>query len=254
MENIHKKYLISKTQENFRAFLINKYVDQITVEQIYALKPNNIKCKYTFIDTKNENISVKVDYIKNNNTTSWKRSTNDINLKWKNKNEDDKNKLICILNKISNDNYNELIKDIKKLNYINAGISNLIIIKATNEPNYSNIYSNICKDLQDIQESVINNCNEQFKNNKNKNLCFFIGVLYKNGIIKIIDPYVNNLSTFYIDNILDKEKDIEILCILVKAIGFKNETLKNTIIYLNKLKNEKINMRTKFMIMDILNI
>ncbi len=178
-----------------------------------------------------------------------------------------------ILNKLSNTNYDIILKDINKycnnnMNFILLkDIVNIFYDKMTLDHKFINLYINILDEINnitnhnlfDILISIINN---NF-NNKNKN---YIDSINKekikikiNGIILIIsylfdkkkiniDYYLNNLSS------LDENKELNDLnCELICTFCNNNSILKmfNIGKFLNEVKIKPVSKRIKFLLMDI---
>jgi hypothetical protein len=183
---------------------------------------------------------------------------------------------ICILNKLSDSNFNDLAKDLLNLQ-INKEeqiikLIELIISKATTEIKYSNVYAKLSKQLSSyyikdgekniyFREILIVKCQALFNNclsgklqkDNAKSFIIFLGELYNNELLsnKII------LSCFSVlfNNINDMS--IILICTLIKSIKDKyskicadefNIVLKK----LNSIKEDNnTNTKDKFMIMDL---
>lgn len=237
----------------------------ITVERIMKLKPVDKKNaeKYEICILKEEDIRKKDKWrsIKN----AWKPDP---------KNENDVKKIKGILNKLAKDNYENTLDELCKINYNNDIVIDIIYEKAVNEPFYSELYAEMCKDLVDIQGSISNKCRNQFNLKRNKNISTFIAYLYKHFVISNINEYIcqlidndNDLIKSYSMNDLvhsnsvdsyssthscpnENYIDIEILCNFLSILN----NLSNVKEYLqNKLKT-KLPSKVKFMIMDALKL
>lgn len=179
-----------------------------------------------------------------------------------------------ILNKLSNTNYDIILKDINKycnndMNFILLkDIVNIFYDKMSLDHKFINLYINILDkinnitnhNLFDILISVINN---NF-NNKNKNyidsinkekiklkingIILIISYLFDKKKINNIDYYLNNLSS------LDENKELNDLnCELICTFCNNNNILKifNIENILNEVKIKPISKRIKFLLMDI---
>lgn len=179
-----------------------------------------------------------------------------------------------ILNKLSNTNYDIILKDINKycnndMNFILLKeIVNIFYDKMSLDHKFINLYVNILDEINnitnhnlfDILISVINN---NF-NNKNKNYIDSINKekikLKINGIILIISylfdkKKINNVN-YYLNNLssLDENKELNDLnCELICTFCNNNNILKilNIENILNEVKIKPISKRIKFLLMDI---
>ncbi len=177
---------------------------------------------------------------------------NDIELRkcenpWKNNDKipiDVKN-ITSILNKLTEENYDNLLKETIAFNYSNPVIVKKIFRKVLGEPLFAGIYSKFCKDLVGLHSILKELYITEFNENRHKNLAVFIGELYKIGLIDdlevFIDTLVNDLT----------ESNLEILCKLIATIGKTDIHFKDTLIHINSIKNS-FSSRYKFMILDIL--
>ena len=144
-------------------------------------------------------------------------------------NKDDSKLIIGILNKLTVDNFEKMIKETSILNYKNEKIVDIIFTKSVSEKDFSELYAEYCKRL-DFDNLINDLCLEQFTRKKNKNLCKFIGSLYKINLIKSIEPFIN----FLINNL--NSENLEMLLVLIKTVGPKNPEFKEILINLNNIK------------------
>lgn len=197
------------------------------------------------------------------------------------------------LNKISNENYQEMINQLQEyeINTLNnlRGFVKILFNKALNESQYINIYVHICETfmkyfiidpLDDKKYTfrgiLLNTCQESFEKYTSKKDKFddeeeeiifkgelfgcirFIGELYNIGIIN------NEILKSCIVNLLSKVNTnelftIETLCILIEAVGDEykkrdGESLKKYLGKINELKNTGIKPRLCFLIEGSLDI
>jgi hypothetical protein len=152
-----------------------------------------------------------------------------------------------ILNKLTEENYDKMLKETKTFNYSDPKIVSILFKKVLREPFFSGIYSKLCKDLPNIHLLLSSLYLKEFDENRHKNLAVFIGELYKVGLI-------NNISEFIriLESDLD-EKNLEILCTLIKTIGINNKIFKKVLRDLN-YKKDTFSSRFRFMIMDIIDL
>ena len=182
-----------------------------------------------------------------------------------------------ILNKLSNSNYNIVLKDIYKycnedMNYIILkDIVKIFYDKMTLDHKFINLYIDILIEINKITKDNLinilittinyyfNNKNENFINNINKEKT----KIKLNGIILIIiylfeKKYIDNIN-YYLDKliILDDNTELkelndlncELLCTfcsdknLLKIVDIKN--------FLIKIKNKPVSKRIKFLLMDL---
>ena len=179
-----------------------------------------------------------------------------------------------LLNKITNSNYNEIYKELKKINIYNPSfypsIANRLFQKILNEHEYISIYVQLCIDLnfnnQFIDELLILS-NSFFNafciNNENSdNIDIFIKKQNINNIIFICTLFINNLINpaiifkKIIPDLLNNVNDnnIEILCNLLDFLKKINKyDLYEYYFKINKVKNHPyLTMRIKFMIEDLI--
>ena len=179
-----------------------------------------------------------------------------------------------ILNKLSNKNYDIVLKDIHKycnsdMNFILLkDIINIFYDKMVLDHTFINLYINILDEINnitncnlfDILFSIINdNFNNRNKNyidsiNKEKikikinGFILIISYLFNKKKINNIDYYLNKLS------ILDENKELNDLnCELVCTFCNNNNLLKifNIRQFLNQVKIKPVSKRIKFLLMDI---
>jgi translation initiation factor 4G len=169
-----------------------------------------------------------------------------------------------ILNKISPEKYDILLKKLFQIDLDNKEVIekviNEIYKKAIFEPVYSHMYAKLCKDIYNhIRKRnfkyIFNLCHQEYKNKseerKRENISniIFIGELSKFNIIS-----KNQINSLLKDLLTIDPLNIELLCNLLKIIGFK---IKNPDLFekLEIIKNNKnINIRYRFMIMDIFDL
>lgn len=154
-----------------------------------------------------------------------------------------------ILNKLSVENYNIMIKQVVSINYTSPNVVDEIFNKAVTEPYFSDMYARFCMDLVDLHDLIREMCEEQFRKKKHKNLCKFIGELYK---LKIITELTQFTDVLYSD-IDTNHENLEILCKLITTVGVDNEQFEEILIQLDETK-EFFKPRFKFMIMDVLDL
>lgn len=154
-----------------------------------------------------------------------------------------------LLNKISAKNEKQIVEQIKFLNYTSPEIVKLIFKKAVNEPFFSEIYARMCQKLKKIRPLIQEMCTEQFKLNKNKNLCNFIGELYRKKIIISIHGILNDL-TDETEEIKLVETNVDILCELITIVGPKRGVFDNSFVFLSENKGN-LTRRFQFKIMDV---
>lgn len=153
--------------------------------------------------------------------------------------------ITSILNKLTEENYENLLKDTMTFNYSNPVIVKKIFKKVLGEPFFAGIYSKFCKDLVDLHPILKELYITEFNENRHKNLAVFIGELYKIGLIDNLDTFINCLLGELNDS------NLEILCKLITTIGKTDKHFKDTLPHLNSIKNS-FSSRYKFMIMDII--
>lgn len=150
-----------------------------------------------------------------------------------------------LLNKITLKNEKEVVERIKFLNYTSPEIVKLIFKKAVSEPFFSGIYARMCQKLNKLRLLIQDMCTEQFKVNKNKNLCNFIGELYRKKIIISIHGILDDLMST--ENL---ETNIDILCELITVVGPKRGVFDKSFEFLSKNK-ETLSRRFQFKVMDV---
>ena len=177
-----------------------------------------------------------------------------------------------LLNKITGSNYNEIYKELKKINIYNPSfypsIANRLFQKILNEHEYISIYVQLCIDLnfnnQFIDELLIlsntffnNFCinnedsDDTFIKKQNINNIIFICTLFNSNLINpaiIFRKIIPDLLNIVNDN------NIEILCSLLDFFKKINKyDLYEYYFKINKVKNHPyLTMRIKFMIEDLI--
>lgn len=154
-------------------------------------------------------------------------------------------KIRAILNKLSLENFDIMVNDTLLLNYTAPIVVDEIFNKAICEPFYSDMYARFCMSLVKLHFLIKDMCKEQFIKKKHKNLCKFIGELYKLKIITELDIFIDVLY----ENLDDQ--NLEILCELITTVGVKNKIFEDILIQLEETK-DFFKPRYKFMIMDVL--
>lgn len=162
---------------------------------------------------------------------------------WKTIDHTEKTKIVGMLNKINENNYDKLLESFKETEYKSDDIIDMIFRKAVSEPFYGHIYARLCDDL-DLKELINSKCLEQFKKHKHKNLSNFVSQLYKRNIIGDLQIFVD-IITEELD-----EKNLEILVEIIKTVGSSNEEFTEIIKYLKSIKDD-FKSRHRFMIMDL---
>lgn len=197
------------------------------------------------------------------------------------------------LNKISIENYKEMVEQLKKYDVRSAnnltGFVRILFNKALNESHYINIYVQICKSFMQtfiidpmddrkytFRTVLLNTCQESFEkytsrkekfDNDEDELRFkaelfgcikFIGELYNVEIInnEILRSCVLNLISKV--NTGDKFT-IETLCTLIEVVGDQynkrdKDSLRKYVNKINSLTNTGIKPRLVFMIEDLMDI
>lgn len=156
-------------------------------------------------------------------------------------------KITSILNKLTEENYGLMLKETKTFNYSDPEIVTKIFKKVLREPFFSKIYSKFCKDLENLHPLLKDMYMKEFKENKHKNLAIFIGELYNIGLIDDLSEFLYELESDL------TEKNIEILCTLIKTVGIHNVEFFEIINKLKEIK-DKLSPRFKFMILDIIEL
>lgn len=156
-------------------------------------------------------------------------------------------KITAILNKLTEENYTLMLEETKTFDYSDPEIVKKIFKKVLSEPFFSKIYSKFCKDLENLHPLLKDMYIKEFKENKHKNLAVFIGELYNVELIDDLSEFLYELEF----NLT--EKNIEILCTLIKTVGIHNIEFYETI---NKLKEIKdtLSSRFRFMVLDIIEL
>lgn len=197
------------------------------------------------------------------------------------------------LNKISNENYEEMVEQLRKYDIRSVnnlkGFVRILFNKALNETHYINIYVQICRSFMQtfiidplddrkytFRTVLLNTCQESFEkytsrkekfDNDEEELRFkaelfgcikFIGELYNVEIIN------NEILRSCILNLLSKVNTgdkftIETLCTLIEVVGdqYKKRDNNSLVKYINKvnsLTETGIKPRLVFMIEDLMDI
>jgi hypothetical protein len=152
-----------------------------------------------------------------------------------------------ILNKLSEENFTQFLEETKTFEYSDPQVVKIIFKKAMNEPFYSELYANFCYKLDKVHKYIKDMCVSEFNNNKNKSLSQFIGHLYKLNIINKLDEFVDILNEDLND------ANIEILCKLITIVGPQNSQFNDILKHLDNIKLT-LSLKTKFMIMDVIDI
>jgi len=154
-----------------------------------------------------------------------------------------------ILNKISKENFEKMLLETLSLNYKHPDIIDLIFTKSVSNVHHSDLYAEYCNRL-DLKDLLNEMCLEQFNLKKHKNLCKFIGSLYKIGLITLIDPFTSLLITD-LHGMINGITNLELLLELIKTIGPENKEFVFILKHLDAIK-ETFSVRLKFAIMDVL--
>lgn len=150
-----------------------------------------------------------------------------------------------ILNKISDDNYDKMVKEAKTFDHADKEVVTVIFKKILAEPFFSDIYAKLCKDLDDLHEIINERCIIEFNKSKHKNLGKFIGELYKIGILKDLNSFLCVLMEEI------NEEKLETLCKIIETIGTKNRIFVDILKKLDSIKTN-FSPRYKYMILDII--
>ena len=274
-------------------------VDNIITNLVYPLEIffKHSENKYDIPEGLQEYVlkMTKLNSIYKININLWRRSSNIYNKNWGNNNNKSKTEeeklyhnILSILNKMSENNFEEQyenfikleIKTKKQLKYI----IELIYKKAILEKSFISLYSNLLIRLihgtyiiensnrinfntllmETFQKKFIEMMSENvldiYKQKKYIGYITLLGELYnQNGLdIKIICfclKYLMNSIDEY-----NKLHFIKIMCVFIEKIGhrFKTQKKEQFKIYYNYLKelnnNKKIPMKEKFIIMDLIEI
>lgn len=256
-------------------------------------------CKKYFKDLPDELYNhinkVKITQLKSKKNKKKPDESNWI-IKYKINQDDDeklKSKFKSILNKISNENFNDIVDELLQLEIENSDqlekFVDMIFKKAVREKKYSNVYVRLCSLLysryiiNDDEKKIyfrtflLSKCQNCFINSlktekeddlielgfRNKQdligLILFIGRMYNEGLLtnSIIYDCIIILISKINEN---KWYGISTLCSLVDTVKntFKNkcpEKYKIIINFLNNLtKNKNIKAKDRFMVMDVLGI
>jgi hypothetical protein len=152
--------------------------------------------------------------------------------------------LISILNKLNESNYDKLLNDIQKENFSETRLIELIFNKAIKEPNYIQLYTKLCTDLQ-LCNSINEKCSEQFYSKRHLNLMKFMFSLYNDGSLPNITKYIDML-TKDINDI-----NVEILIHCEKEYPDKTY-LKSIFDNIQEESILKLSPRYKFMLTDVI--
>lgn len=158
-----------------------------------------------------------------------------------------------ILNKLSVNNKDNLLKETQSIAYTDPEVVSIIFKKAVSEPFYSQLYAQFCYGLTKLHEFIKIMCVDEFNKLKNKNLCKFIGELYKLNLISDLESFVNVLKCDLSKDTVAKElkeKNIEILCELIITVNPQHDEFSSIINELYISKNT-YSPKYKFMIMDV---
>jgi hypothetical protein len=159
-----------------------------------------------------------------------------------------------ILNKLSGDNFDILVKETKTFDYTDPDVVGMIFKIAVGNPFFSPVYAKFCDNLTGLHTLIRTMCIKEFENNKHKNLCVFIGELYKLNLIDELHGFIDVLLT----EINKVERDVEsaqtnleILCKIIEVVGVKESQFSDTIDDLFSNKGTW-SARYRFMIEDIM--
>lgn len=172
--------------------------------------------------------------------------------KTNNKNEILLRNLTTVLNKLSDQNYNELVQELKK--YISCDTYEFFVQKlqsiAIIQPFYSQIYASLFEEFENDNrdlyiEKYIYEGIENYKNDriKTRNLMKYVGFISKLGFV----------SYDVVDNIFDKffkNNKIEAICFFLMN---SNPKYQKHLEQLQKIK-ETLGLRLQFMVEDIENL
>ncbi len=153
-------------------------------------------------------------------------------------------KIRGILNKLSENNKESLLAETQAIEYTDPEVVSIIFKKAVAEPFFSELYAQFCLGLTNLHELIRCLCTEEFGKIRNKNLCRFVGELYKLRLIEDLESFVDFLKEDLND------KNLEILCELIITVNPKDPQFSPII---SELYEHKANYSTrlKFMIMDV---
>lgn len=153
-------------------------------------------------------------------------------------------KIRGILNKLSETNKDTLLKETQNIEYTDPEVVSIIFKKAVSEPFFSELYAHFCLGLTKLHSLIRGLCTEEFGKIRDKNLCRFVGELYKLKLIEDLQSFVNLLKEDLDDT------NIEILCELINTVDPKDPQFSQIIDELYD-KRSDYSARFKFMIMDV---
>lgn len=161
-------------------------------------------------------------------------------------------KINGLLNKLSPKNEEKIIQDIRNLNYTSEKIVEIIFKKAVAEPFYAELYAKMCSRLSKIRPLIQKMCIDEFQKNKHKNLCKFIGELYKRKIIISIHGILDTLTVNESESTAqtDIEKNVEILYNIMLVVGTKRGVFDKSFEFLESI-SPTMTPRFKYMILDL---
>ena len=200
---------------------------------------------------------------------SWDKNRNDTKVDYKKKIID---KFREILNKLTNNNYNFIKKELCQYindDNINNDIIEIFYEKLCYDHKFIELYIDILISLNDklktnIFEMLINILNKNFKDrftlfNTDNELkkdklkvkiignILLISLLYKKKKDIDFNYYFNELCMFS-EDIKKNDFNIELLCILLNKSNYKDDNLLNKLVI---IKKANISKRNKFLIMDV---
>lgn len=251
-----------------------KYYELPPINKKYIIKTHKKKKKKKEIVHSIDNpwLSTKEKKKKYMNTWEYRKNINFL--------EETKLKLISLLNKLSEKNFDLIVNKIIKLNIQNEKyletLTNVVYEKCISEKTFIKLYVNVAKKIMnkwasfdDNKISFIqiligkchtcyiqwNNVNDNNKRNIINNFCL-IGELFNSNIIsyKIISECIYELLNCDQQN---KNWGLELLCNLLIIVGKNYEKVNYHDLNkcLNKLQNENnISSKIKFLIMDVLDL
>lgn len=191
-------------------------------------------------------------------------------------------KIKGILNKISENNFEKLSKQMFDMNLTTEKIVmdsiDEVLEKSIMEPNFGEIYARLCLKMSQKNYSVgdsvfnfrnvlVNKCQREFEKtqtSKHKTIgnIKFIGELFKIDLLpeKIMFGCIK-MYIYNIQNNSNQEYNIECLCNLFKKIMFKLDNAKNKSVmgeyykyFQYKSQDKNIKPRFRFMFLDILDL
>lgn len=162
--------------------------------------------------------------------------------------------ITSIFNKLSNDNFDKLSKQLEE--YVLPESYEIFVNKLHEscilQPTFCKLYVKLYDKFynEDIEHLLMNSINYYFTEynsnvKKRKYLMQYIGELFNNGYVTI-----NQVDNFY--KVLLSDNDIESLCLFLRSIKDKIDVSKYLLTLSNmKQSLEKTNIRLMFMIMDL---